>query len=112
MSRVVIGIICTVIMFDLNTIFAQTFPVKPIRLVTGEPGGGVDFTARVIAQALSSSLGQQVVVDNRGGASGAIAAQAVSKAPPDGYTLLHYSGSLWIIPLLRDNVPWDALRDF
>jgi tripartite-type tricarboxylate transporter receptor subunit TctC len=112
MSRVVAGLISTVIMFGASAIFAQTYPVKPVRLVTGEPGGGVDFTARVIAQGLTSSLGQQVIVENRGGASGAIAAQAVSKAPPDGYTLLHYSGSLWIIPLLRENVPWDPLRDF
>lgn len=89
---------------------AQTFPTKTIRMVTGGVGGGSDFTLRLIAQGLVTPLGQQVVVENRGGASGAIAIQAVSRAAPDGHTLLYYSSSLWIVPLLQD-VPWDVNRD-
>jgi tripartite-type tricarboxylate transporter receptor subunit TctC len=89
---------------------AQNFPSKTLRMVTGGVGGGSDFTLRLIAQGLVTPLGQQVVVENRGGASGAIAIQAVSRAAPDGHTLLYYSSSLWIIPLLQD-VSWDVNRD-
>jgi len=92
--------------------FGQNYPVKPIRIVTAEPGGGNDFAARVLAQGLTRSLRQQVVVDNRGGAGGAIAAETAAKAPPDGYTLLLYAGNIWTIPLLRSNAQYDAIRDF
>ena len=91
---------------------AQNYPNKPIHMITAEPGGGTDVVARLIAQGLTASLGQQVVVDNRAGASGLIAAQAVMKAAPDGYTLLLYSGNLWLLPFLRSNVTLDPLRDF
>ena len=90
---------------------AQQYPVKPVRIVTAEPGGGNEFAARVMAQGLTPVLGQQVVVESRGGASGALAAQAVSRAAPDGYTLLIYSSAFWVVPLLKD-VQWDTLRDF
>lgn len=92
--------------------FGQNYPVKPVRIVTAEPGGGNDFAARVLAQGLTRSLGQQVLVDNRGGAGGAIAAEIAAKAQPDGYTLLLYAGNIWTIPLLRKNVPYDFIRDF
>jgi tripartite-type tricarboxylate transporter receptor subunit TctC len=91
--------------------WAQEFPSKPVHIVTSEPGGGNDFAARMIAQALSVSLGQQVIVDNRGGASGAIAGELVAKAPPDGYMLLLYGSNIWLLPFLRNNVPYDPLRD-
>jgi tripartite-type tricarboxylate transporter receptor subunit TctC len=90
---------------------AQTFPVKPVRIVTAEPGGGNDLAARLLAQGLTSAFGQQVLVEAKGGASGALAAQAVSKAAADGYTLLLYSSALWIVPLMK-NVSWDPLKDF
>ena len=73
---------------------AQNYPVRPVRLVTAEPGGGVDFAARLVAQGLSANLGQQVIVDNRGGASGVIAGEIVAKAPPDPARRLHLT-VLW-----------------
>lgn len=90
---------------------AQSFPVKPVRIVTAEAGGGVDLTARLIAPGLTASLGQPVIVDNRGGAAGVIAGEAVAKAPPDGYTLLLYASAIWTMQFLR-SVPFDAARDF
>ena len=93
---------------------AQTYPAKPVRLVSPfPPGGGSDAVARVLAQALSEQLGQQVVVDPRGGASGMIGTELVAKAPPDGYTLL--LGNLSpqsILPAARKNLPYDAVKDF
>ncbi len=107
------GIVASVAMFlAADFALAQSYPSKPIRLVTAEAGGGNDFTARLIVQGLAGSLGQQVVIDNRGGAGGAIAADLVAKARPDGYTLLLYANNIWIIPLLRSNVPYDPVRDF
>lgn len=89
----------------------QNFPDKPIRLVTAGAGGGVDFSARLIAQGVSAGFGQQVIVDNRGG-SPIIPAQVVTKAPPDGYTILFYSNGMWLLPLIQQNVPYDPVRDF
>jgi len=87
---------------------AQTFPVKPVRFVTSEPGGGNDIVARMLADGLTASLGQRVIVDNRG----IIAAEIAKNASPDGYTLLVYGANIWLLPFLRDNVPWDPQRDF
>ena len=86
----------------------EDYPNKPVRMVTSEPGGGNDFAARLIAQGLSLTFKQRVVVDNRG----IIAAEIVAKAPPDGYTLLFYGNPFWLAPFLRDNVPYDPVRDF
>ena len=89
---------------------AQPFPSKPLRMLTAEPGGGSDLTARIIAQGLSASLGQGVVVDNRVG--GINIAELAARAAPDGYTLLTYSSTLWLIPLMRAHTPYDPLRDY
>src|SRR5262249_4455464 len=89
---------------------AQDYPAKPVRLVTAEVGGGHDLTARLIAQGLTTNLGQQFVVDNRAGAI--VAGQYVARATPDGYTLLVFGSSLWLSPFMRSNVPYDVLRDF
>ncbi|MGH8664318.1 MAG: Bug family tripartite tricarboxylate transporter substrate binding protein [Burkholderiales bacterium] len=93
---------------------AERFPERPIRLLVGfAPGGGTDTTARAIAQKLSQALGQQVVIDNRPGAAGNIAAHIVSKANPDGYTLLMGTiAALAINPTLYGNLPFDPVRDF
>lgn len=92
---------------------AQDFPTKPIRLlVPAAPGGGADFLARIIATRLGESLGQSVVVDNRAGASGTIAAGATAKAEPDGYTvLLGQSTSMVIAPQLIQKLSYDTLRE-
>jgi tripartite-type tricarboxylate transporter receptor subunit TctC len=90
----------------------QPYPNKLIRIYTAEPGASTDFSARLIAQNLASKLGQPVVVENRGGASGTIAVQSTAKGSPDGYTLLFYTDSLWLAPFLRNDVPYDPVRDF
>ncbi len=89
---------------------AQGYPVRPVRIITNEPGAGLDFTARLIAQGLTASLGQQVIVENRGGAGGVIAADLVARATPDGHTLLWHNNGIWTQPLLK-SVPYDPLRD-
>ena len=93
---------------------AQPYPSKPIRLIVPFPAGGTaDISARTVAQALSQGLGQQIVVDNRGGADGAIAANAVIGSPPDGYTLFFAtSTALNAAPTLRKTAPYDPLTAF
>ena len=88
----------------------QDYPARPVRMVAPAAGGGADISARLVARGLSSSLGQQVVVDNRGG--GTIAIDTVTKSLPDGYTLLAYGGPLWLTPLMRPNVSFNYDRDF
>lgn len=93
---------------------AQSYPHKPIRVIVSVPAGGTpDVTARLVTPGLSSLLGQQLVVDNRGGAGGLIGAELAANATPDGYTLFISSpGALTILPHLRKSVPYDTLRDF
>jgi tripartite-type tricarboxylate transporter receptor subunit TctC len=91
--------------------YAQNYPTKPIRLITSAPGGSIDFVARVMAPGLSEALGKPVVVDNRGGAGGVIACEALAKAAPDGYTLLVYNNGMWTLQLMQ-SVPYDPLKDF
>ena len=95
-----------------DLVSGQGFPNKPVRIVTSEPGGGLDFAARLISQGITSSLGQPVIVENRGGAGGLIAIETVAKAQPDGYTLLLYGSTIWLVPFLRENVSYDPVRDF
>jgi len=92
---------------------AQTYPVKPVRLIFGYTAGGAgDVGARLLAQKLSENLGQNVVVENRPGAGGAIADELVAKSPADGYTLLYAAGSTTILPALRPKLPYNVERDF
>lgn len=97
-----------------HTALGQAYPSKPIRLIAPfPPGGGVDTTARIVARALSEALGQQVIIDNRGGASGRIGTEIAAKAPADGYNLL--LGSVApnaIIPGSYAKLPYDGVRDF
>jgi tripartite-type tricarboxylate transporter receptor subunit TctC len=95
------------------TAVAQAYPAKPLRLiVTFAAGGGADFAARALAPKLSETLGQPVVVDNRPGANGALGADLVAKAAPDGYTLLlGAAGTLVVAPHLGANMPFDPMKD-
>ena len=93
---------------------AQEFPAKPVRIVVPwPPGGNVDITARTVQAAFGEALGQQVLVDNRPGASGLIGSGAVAKSPADGYTLLLGStGTITIAPAVHKNAAYDPIRDF
>lgn len=93
--------------------YAQDYPTKPIRLIAPfAPGGSVDIVARILAQKMSETFGQPVVVDNKSGASGMIGADFVAKSAPDGYTLLVNSSIHVIVPSLFSKVPYNALDDF
>ena len=91
-----------------GTVSGQPYPYKPLRIFTSAPGANNDFNARIVAQGLTASLGQPVVVDNRGAVP---SAELASKAPADGYTLLVAATSFIIGPLLQP-MSYDALRDF
>ncbi len=98
-----------VLVLSTGVVSGQNYPNKPIRIVTSVTGGSLDLTARIIGPKIAERLGQQVIVDNRGGV---ISMELVAKAPADGYTLLLASASLWLSPFLRNHVAWDALRDY
>jgi tripartite-type tricarboxylate transporter receptor subunit TctC len=92
---------------------AADYPVRPIRMLAGfSAGGGSDLAARTIAQKLTESLGQSVVVDNRTGATGAIAAEMLAKAPPDGYTLMMLAVAQLSATAFDEKMPFDVVRDF
>ena len=91
-------VLCLAVM-QADATAADTYPARPIRFVTAAVGGGNDFAARIIAHGLTANLGQQVIVDNRGGAH--IPQLTVSKATPDGYTVLVQNNTVWVAPLLE-----------
>src|SRR5713226_3598038 len=103
-----------VLFFILSVAQAQEYPSKPIHvLVPFAPGGAVDTTARVLAQAMQQRVNWQFVIENRPGGNGFIATTAVQKAAPDGYTLLMaHTGEFTVNPALFDNVPYELERDF
>src|SRR5436190_1160738 len=91
-----------------------TYPNRPVKLVVPfPPGGGADLTARTLAQKMSESLGQPIVIDNKPGANGSLGTDAVAKAAPDGYTILITDrGALSVNPSLYAKLPYDPLKDF
>jgi tripartite-type tricarboxylate transporter receptor subunit TctC len=93
---------------------SQGYPAKPVRLVVADAAGGApDQLGRILAQRLSESLGQQMIVDNRPGAGGAIGADLVARAPADGYSLLLTTTAIYaILPSLKKDLPYDPVRDF
>src|ERR1043165_6682085 len=93
---------------------AQTWPTKTVRMIVGfSPGGSTDVTARLVAQKMTDTWRQQVIVENRPGAGGNIGAEVVAKSPPDGYTLLVApTGVMAINHRLYRTLPFDAVRDF
>lgn len=102
------------LMFASVEVLAQAWPDRPVRILVGyPPGGGTDLVARLIQQPLAQKWNQPIVIDNRPGANAIIAADAVAKAKPDGYTLLMaYATELAVNPVTHKKLPYDPLRDF
>ncbi|PUE35127.1 tripartite tricarboxylate transporter substrate binding protein [Limnohabitans sp. Jir72] len=96
-----------------TTGWAQSWPNKPVRMIIAfPPGGPTDLVSRVLAQRLSEQLGQQVIVDNKPGAGGNLAAELAAKAAPDGYTIFYNTSAIVIGPALYGKVNYDTLKDF
>jgi tripartite-type tricarboxylate transporter receptor subunit TctC len=115
MNRIVLATVFAAVALVLpHAAGAQAFPAKTIRILCPfSPGGGVDITARALAHELSAQLGQSVIVENKPGAGGNVAAAEVARSAPDGYTLFLTLNSLHAIsPLLYSKLPYDANRDF
>src|SRR5262245_3290976 len=89
-----------------GSVSAQDYPSKPVRIYCSSAGGGADFVARQISQGISGALGQPMVVVNLG--NGAMAADTVFKAPPDGYSINVQGSGLWILTLLSNRAPYDV----
>lgn len=107
-------LLATVGLLTLSAASAQTYPTRSIRIIgPSSPGGGIDTTGRILAAALTQSLGQQVVLENRPGAGGIIGTELAAKAPPDGYTLmLTAAAALVVFPHTFSKLPYDPVRDF
>jgi tripartite-type tricarboxylate transporter receptor subunit TctC len=112
MRRLILGLCAAVLL--VGPAVAETYPARPIRLVVGySPGGGNDLIARIVAAKLQEKLGQPVIVDNRPGAQSIVAAEAVAKAPSDGYTLrVAPSGPMTINPAVYAKLSYSPERDF
>jgi tripartite-type tricarboxylate transporter receptor subunit TctC len=111
MKLTIAGAVAAALAFGMHPAAAQNFPVKPLRIVAPfAPGGGTDFIARVAAQKLTETLGQQVIVDNRPGAGGALGAEIGAKSPPDGYTMTLIAGSYCVNPALY-KLNFDPIND-
>lgn len=99
--------------FTICVAHSQPYPTRPIRLVVPyPPGGGTDIIARIVGQKLTENLGQQIIVDNRGGAGGTIGTDIVANSVPDGYTILMAPTSHAINPSIYRRLPYDTLKDF
>ena len=109
-----LGVAILLMIGGLFPALAEDYPNKPIRLIVSyPPGGGVDLSGRIVAEALSQRLGQQVVVENRPGASGTIGGDYAAKSPADGYTLLWAStDAMTIVPAVKRNTPYRIPEDF
>jgi tripartite-type tricarboxylate transporter receptor subunit TctC len=108
-------VVCTLALVAIGAgAHGQGYPNRPVRLVVADAAGGApDQLARMLAQKVSETLGQQVIVDNKPGAGGALGAELVAKSPPDGYTLLLTTTAIYaILPNLRKDLPYDPTRDF
>src|ERR1043166_8488678 len=114
-SKRVMRFLATLLLLSLAaSAVAQSYPSRPIRLIVPfAPGGSADLVGRLLAQQLSESVGQPVVVENKGGASGMLGNDYVAKSPPDGYTLsVGTLGPFAVNPTLYEHVPYDNIRDF
>ncbi len=115
MNKLLQALLATIVLACTGTpAQAQPYPNKPIRMIVPFPAGGAaDLSARIVVQALAAGLGQQIIIDNRGGADGAIAGEAVMRSNPDGYTLLFATTTgLNAAPTLRKQPPYDPITAF
>ncbi|MBI1989948.1 MAG: hypothetical protein HYS65_09480 [Betaproteobacteria bacterium] len=104
---------CVSLLLTSGIAWLQNYPVKPIRMLIGfSPGGGADVVARSLTPRLVETLGQQIVVENRAGANGLIAAELAAKAAPDGYTLLVAPGNYAFAPAMSAKLPFDMANAF
>jgi len=112
--KTILKAIALLVLAGAGAALAQQYPVKPIRMIIGfPPGGGTDIIGRIVALRMSEGLKQQILPDNRGGASGQIAAELAAKAPPDGYTvMMAHIAAMSILPSLYPKLPYDPVRDF
>lgn len=107
------AILATLMLCAAATAAAQSYPTRPIRMLVGfPPGGSTDLAARALGDKLSQALGQPIVVENRAGASGNIAAEAVARSAPDGYMLYMAPTSFATAPAFFSKLPWDPVKDF
>lgn len=111
LPRVVASIfLVSIILFGVaGGLYAESFPSKPIRIITSTPGGTPDLLSRLIAPGLTTALGWQVIVENR---IQIIAIETAAKARPDGHTLFLSGAAVWLLPFMRSNVSWDPVTDF
>ncbi|MFZ9195719.1 MAG: Bug family tripartite tricarboxylate transporter substrate binding protein, partial [Burkholderiales bacterium] len=114
MKTLVAGLVAAAVLAAPMTTMAQNYPTKPIRLIVAFPAGGsTDIIARLVAQRLGEKLGQQVIVDNRGGAGGTIGTEIAARAAPDGHTLTMGTTSTHVIaPAAYAKVNYDPVKDF
>ncbi len=116
-TAVIVRLIATALiglaLFGATPLYAQDWPTKPVRILSGFAAGGIaDLAARLLAEYITRTTGQQAVVENRTGASGSLAMDAVAKAAPDGYTLgVPLNSNLVINPFIQKSMPFDALND-
>lgn len=105
--------ICALILAASNSAYAQSYPSKPVRMIVPfAPGGNTDIIARVFAPKMGEILGQQIIIDNRGGAGSTIGTEAAARAAPDGYTLLTVSAAHTINPAMIKKLNYDSVKDF
>jgi tripartite-type tricarboxylate transporter receptor subunit TctC len=104
--------LCAAVMPAATGYANDAFPRRPIRILTTDVGNSNDLLARLLAESLTGALGQQVIVENRGGAGGGIAVERLLSAAPDGHTIMVHGTSIWLLPLLRGDTPWDPFKDF
>jgi tripartite-type tricarboxylate transporter receptor subunit TctC len=108
-----VGACLGIVVFACGTAWSQVYPNRPVRVVVVFPAGGAtDVVSRIVFQKMSEQIGQQFLIDNRGGAGGIIGAEVVAKSPPDGYTLMVYSQTLVANAHLYRKLPYDPLKDF
>lgn len=107
------GVLAALALFASGAAWAQPYPAKPVRVViVFPPGGSNDIVGRIVFQRMSEQLGQQFVIDNRGGAAGVIGSDVVVNSPPDGYTIMVQSATHVANPHLYKKLPFDVLKDF